>query len=308
MIKESDLPSVKGTLSFQAPLAPFTWMRVGGPAGAVFRPRDENDLANFLKNKPDNIPYMVIGAASNLIIRDGGLPDTVVIQLGKAFRKLEADAVTISVGAGQLDLQVARFAAKNGIGGLSFLAGVPGTIGGAVRMNAGAKSSVSNAHIAGGETADRLISARVIDPKGKIHNLTPADMGMSYRHNSLPTDWIVTSAVFEGYPENVAKVQSEISEVLKYREENQPTKARTCGSTFKNPQGISAWKLIDQAGGRGLKLGDAEISSFHCNFLLNLGGASASDLEDLGENIRSKVQQDSGVLLEWEVQRVGVRP
>lgn len=325
MLTVADLPPVRGTYTAQAPLAPFTWMRVGGPAGVLFRPADEADLADFLKHKPAHIPHFVIGAASNLIIRDGGLPDTVVIKLAKGFGDLDAHGQTLTAGAAQLDLNVAKFAAKNGIGGLSFLAGVPGTIGGAVRMNAGARTTAANAHIAGGETADRLKHARVLDPNGTIHTLTPQDMGMSYRHNDLPDDWIITAAVFEGAaqgegegtsppaplatedPATPAALMKEIEGVLAYRNDNQPTKARTCGSTFKNPDGQSAWKLVDAAGGRGLRRGDAEMSDFHCNFLLNLGHATAADLEDLGDDIRARVRAQSGIDLQWEVKRVGNR-
>ena len=306
MLKATDLPAVRGTYSEGAELAPFTWMRVGGPAGVLFRPADAEDLADFLKAKPAHIPHLVIGAASNMIIRDGGLPDTVVIKLGKGFRELEADDLTLTVGAAQLDLNTAKFAAKSGIGGLSFLAGVPGTIGGAVRMNAGARTTEANKHIAGGETADHLKFARVLDPQGTIHTLTPADMGMTYRHNDLAPDWIVLSATFEGYAADPDALAAEIEGVIAYRNEHQPTKARTCGSTFKNPDGHSAWRLVDAAGGRGLQRGQAEISDFHCNFLLNLGEATAADLEGLGDDIRARVKAQSGVELEWEVKRVGV--
>ena len=306
MVKIADLPAVRGTYSEGAALAPFTWMRVGGPAGVLFRPADADDLAAFLAEKPAATPHMVIGAASNLIIRDGGLPDTVVIKLGKGFRELEADGLELRAGAAQLDLNVAKFAAKEGIGGLSFLAGVPGTIGGAVRMNAGARTTPANAHIAGGETADRLRFADVLDPQGTRHQLSPQDMGMTYRHNDLPTDWIVLSATFEGEAASPKALQQEVEGVLAYRAEHQPTKARTCGSTFKNPDGHSAWRLVDAAGGRGLRRGDAEMSDFHCNFLLNLGEATAEDLEGLGEDIRARVRAQSGIELEWEVKRVGV--
>ena len=306
MLRASDLPPVRGTYSEAAPLAPFTWMRVGGPAGVLYRPADGDDLADFLKNKPANIPHMVIGAASNLIIRDGGLPDTVVIKLGKGFRGLEAQGLKIRAGAGQLDLNVARFAARSGIRGLSFLAGVPGTIGGAVRMNAGAKITPANAHISGGETADCLVYADVLDAVGQHHRLSASDMGLSYRHNDLPPDWIVISALFEGTLGDPETLDREIAAVLAYRNENQPTRARTCGSTFKNPQGHSAWRLIEAAGGRGLQRGGAEISAFHCNFLLNLGTATAGDLEGLGEDIRARVRAQSGIDLQWEVDRVGI--
>ena len=306
MVKIADLPPVRGSYSEAADLAPFTWMRVGGPAGVLFRPEDAKDLADFLKNKPTHIPHMVVGAASNMIIRDGGLPDTVVIKLGKGFRELEAEDQTLRAGAAQLDLNVAKFAAKSGIGGLSFLAGVPGTIGGAVRMNAGARTTEANKHIAGGETADYLTYATVLDPQGQLHELSPQDMGMTYRHNELPSDWIVLSATFDGYAAEPEALEHEIKDVIAYRNEHQPTKARTCGSTFKNPDGHSAWRLVDAAGGRGLKRGDAEMSDFHCNFLLNLGEATAADLEGLGEDIRARVKADSGIDLEWEVKRVGI--
>ena len=307
MLDPNDLPPVRGTLSFNRPLAAHTWMRVGGAAGALFRPADLDDLAQFLRQKPATIPHLVIGAASNLIVRDGGLPDTVVIKLGKGFRDLTTQGLRLRAGAAHLDLHVAKFAAKAGLGGLSFLAGVPGTIGGAVRMNAGAKTTAANAHIAGGETADRLINARVLDPQGQIHSLSPHDLGMSYRQSTLPPDWIVIDAEFQGVRADPAALDTEIAAVLAYRAAHQPTKARTCGSTFKNPDQATAWKLIEAAGGRGLRKGDAAISDFHCNFLLNLGAATAADLEDLGEDIRARVKAHSGLSLEWEVKRVGVR-
>ena len=305
MLSENDLPNVVGSLKFGVDLAPFTWMRVGGPAGALFRPASEDDLAHFLAAKPTHIPHLVVGAASNLIIRDGGLPDTVVIRLGKEFRHMDVKGQRLTVGAAQLDLHVAKFAAQWGLGGFSFFAGVPGTIGGGVRMNAGARTTSTNAHVAGGETADRLLHARVLDDRGRIHHLSPHDMGMAYRHSNLPPNWIVSAAEFEGYEANPQDLNAEIDAVLKYRAQNQPTKARTCGSTFKNPEGHSAWKLIEKVGGRGMRRGQAEMSALHCNFLLNLGQAKASDLEDLGEDIRTRVKNQSGIDLEWEVKRVG---
>ena len=308
MLAPNDLPPVRGSYAFGAALAPLTWMRVGGAAGALFRPADEADLQDFLKNKPSEIAYMVMGAASNLIVRDGGLPKTVVIKLGKGFRDLSAQGQRLTAGAAQLDLNVAKFAAKSGIGGLSFLAGVPGTIGGAVRMNAGARTTPANAHIAGGETADRLIEARVLDEQGQPHSLSAKQKGMSYRHNALPPTWIITQALFEGRPAEPKDLEAEIKAVQDYRNAHQPTRLRTCGSTFKNPKGQSAWKLIDAAGGRGLCRGQAKMSEMHCNFLTNLGKATASDLEDLGEDIRERVAAQSGISLEWEVKRVGERP
>ncbi len=307
MLEPRDLPPVRGTLSFDTALAAHTWMRVGGPAGALFRPADLDDLIQFLQHKPPKIPHLAIGSASNLIVRDGGLPDTIVIKLGRGFRDLAADGLKLRAGAAQLDINVARFAAKAGLGGLSFLAGVPGTIGGAVRMNAGAKATTANAHIAGGETADRLICARVLDPQGQIHSLSPHDLGMGYRQSDLPSDWIVVEAEFQGVQADPTTLDAEIAAVLAYRAAHQPTKARTCGSTFKNPTQATAWKLIEAAGGRGLRKGDAAISDFHCNFLINLGHATAADLEDLGEDVRARVKAQSGLSLEWEVKRVGVR-
>ena len=297
MINLADLPSVRGSYTQAADLAPFTWMGVGGPAGVLFRPEDAEDLVEFLKGKPAHIPHRVVGAASNLIIRDGGLPDTVVIKLGKGFRALNAQGLTLQAGAAQLDLNVAKLAAKAGIGGLSFLAGIPGTIGGAVRMNAGVRTS---------ETADQLKFATVLDPRGRVHNLTPQDMGLTYRHNDLPADWVVLSATFEGQAAKTSVLEQDIADVMAYRNDHQPSKARTCGSTFKNPKGQSAWRLVDAAGGRGLKRGDAQMSNFHCNFLLNLGQATAAELEGLGEDIRARVKANSGIELEWEVERVGV--
>jgi UDP-N-acetylmuramate dehydrogenase len=292
------LPNLRGRLLANQPLGEFTWFRVGGPAQALFMPEDENDLAHALANLPNDIPVTVIGAGSNLIVRDGGV-EGVVVRLGRGFNAIDADAQSrVTAGAAVLDVMVARAAQKAGIAGLAFLSGIPGTIGGALRMNGGAYD---------GETKGILVEARGVDRAGNIRTFTNADMGFSYRHCSVPEDVIFTSAVFQGRAGEPDAIAAEMTAIKDKRETSQP-RNRTGGSTFKNPAGNNAWKVIDAAGCRGLKIGDAQVSELHCNFLINLGHASASDIETLGETVRERVQANSGIALEWEIKRIGVRP
>jgi UDP-N-acetylmuramate dehydrogenase len=292
------LPNLRGRLIANQPLGEFTWFRVGGPAQALFMPEDENDLAYALANLPNDIAVTVIGAGSNLIVRDGGV-EGVTIRLGRGFNGIDTDAEQrVTAGTAVLDVMVARAAQKAGIGGLAFLSGIPGTIGGALRMNGGAY---------GGETKDVLIEARGVDRAGNIRTFANADMGFSYRHCAVPEDVIFTGAVFQGRAGDPDAVAAEMAAIKDKREASQP-RNRTGGSTFKNPAGNNAWKVIDAAGCRGLKIGDAQVSELHCNFLINLGHATASDIETLGETVRERVEANSGIALEWEIKRIGIRP
>ena len=291
------LPKVRGRLTFDAAMAPFTWFRVGGPAEALFRPADMEDLMAFLAGLPADVPLTVIGVGSNLLVRDGGVPG-VVIRLTGPFAAITAEGHTITAGAGALDLTVARVAQENGIAGLEFLSGVPGTVGGALRMNAGAF---------GGEMKDVTIGAQAVDRSGRRHDLSLAGLGFSYRHCAVPEDMIFLSAKLEGVAGDPAAIAGRMEEIRAAREDAQPQRVRTGGSTFANPQGHSAWKLIDGAGCRGLTRGGAQVSEKHCNFLLNTGTATASDIEDLGDEVRRRVHETSGVDLHWEIRRIGVR-
>lgn len=291
------LPAVRGRLEANAPLADLTWFRVGGPAEVLYSPADEADLAHFLKNTADDIPVYVIGVGSNLLVRDGGVPG-VVIRLGRGFAGLEAEGDhRIRVGTAVPDMRVARFAADNGIDGLTFLRGIPGTIGGALRMNGGAH---------GGETRDVLVEARAVDRKGTISVLSNADMGYSYRHCGAAPDLIFTEALFQGRPGRVEDIIAAMDDITAKREASQPIRTKTGGSTFKNPPGQKSWQLIDKAHMRGYILGGARVSDMHCNFLINEGGATAADIENLGEMVRKRVKETSGVDLEWEIKRIGV--
>ena len=289
------LPSVRGRLTTNAPIGPLTWFRVGGPAEVLFRPADETDLADFLAALPTDIPVTVIGVASNLLVRDGGIPG-VTIRLGRGFAEIAADGDSVRAGAGALDLNVARAAAEAGVAGLEFLSGVPGTIGGGLRMNAGAY---------GGEIKDVLVEASAVDRQGNIHHARAAELGLSYRHSDTPDDWIFTSAVLRGASDEPAAIAARMEEIRAAREASQPIRARTGGSTFANPPGDSAWRLIDTAGCRGLSRGGAMVSKKHTNFLINTGSATAADLEGLGEEVRRRVHSQFGVVLEWEIRRVG---
>ena len=292
------MPELRGRLLANQKLGDFTWFRVGGPAQAFFLPEDEDDLAYVLRKTPAEIPVTVIGAGSNLIVRDGGVPG-LVIRLGRGFNETKTEEnYRVTAGAAMLDVTVARAAQAAGIAGLAFLSGIPGTIGGALRMNGGAY---------GGETKDVIIEARGVDRQGNISSFSNAQMGFSYRHCSVPDDVIFTTAVFQcraGDPEQIA---AEMAEIKSKREASQP-RNRTGGSTFKNPPGASAWKLVDEAGCRGLKVGKAQVSELHSNFLINVDGATAAEIETLGETVRSRVKAHSGVDLEWEIKRIGITP
>ena len=293
----SRLPVVRGRLEPEFPLADLTWFRTGGPAEVLFTPADEDDLAAFLAATPADVPVTVLGVGSNTLVRDGGVPG-VVIRLGRGFGGLELlENSQIEAGTAVPDVKAARFAADNGIDGLTFLRGIPGTIGGALRMNGGAY---------GGETKDVLISARAVDRQGRKIVLNNADMGYSYRHCGAAADLIFTSAVLQGRPGDKAAILAAMDEITAKRELTQPVKSRTGGSTFKNPEGHKSWQLIDAAGLRGLRVGGAHMSELHCNFLINDGNATAHDIETLGETVRERVKAHSGVELEWEIKRIGV--
>ncbi len=290
------LPPVRGRLSENAALAGITWFRVGGSAEAMFRPADRADLLAFLRAKPADVPVTVMGVGSNLLVRDGGVPG-VVLRLGRGFAEIKAEDSNILCGAGALDLNVATAAKLAGVGGLEFLSGVPGTIGGALRMNAGAY---------GKETKDVVIWAEAADPRGKVHRLGPKELGFAYRRSAVPEDWIFLGARLAGQSEPPEAVAARMAEIQQQRAESQPIRTRTGGSTFKNPPDAKAWLLIEQAGCRGLRRGGAMVSEKHCNFLINTGGATAEDLEQLGEEVRRRVRAKSGVKLEWEIRRIGV--
>jgi UDP-N-acetylmuramate dehydrogenase len=290
------MPELRGRLLANQSLAELTWFRVGGPAQLLFMPEDEADLAYFLKNLPAETPVTVIGLGSNLIVRDGGIAG-VVIRLGRGFSELAVEGLQISTGTALPDVRVARAAQEAGIAGLSFLRGIPGGIGGALRMNGGAY---------GRETKDALVEARAVDRQGRVHVLSNADMHYTYRHCGAPEDYIFTQALFKGERGDPATIAAEMDKITESREATQPIKSRTGGSTFKNPPGRKAWQLIDAAGCRGLKVGAAQVSEMHCNFLINRGGATAADIEALGETVRRRVKENSGVELEWEIERIGV--
>jgi UDP-N-acetylmuramate dehydrogenase len=289
------LPPVRGRLSENAALANITWFRVGGTAEVMFRPADRDDLCAFLEAKPADVPVTVVGVGSNLLVRDGGVPG-VVLRLGRGFVEITVEGHDLLCGAGALDLNVATAAKRAGLGGLEFLCGVPGTIGGALRMNAGAY---------GREMKDVLVWAEAVDPQGRIHRLEAEALGFTYRRSAVPEDWIFLGACLNGRADAPDAIARRMAEIQESRAESQPLRSRTGGSTFKNPPGAKAWQLIDQAGCRGLRRGGAMISDKHCNFLINTGDATAADLEQLGEEVRRRVQAASGVDLEWEIRRIG---
>lgn len=291
------MPELRGRLKANSLMSEITWFRVGGPAQLLYTPADEADLSYFMKNKPVDLPITVIGLGSNLLVRDGGIPG-IVVRLGRGFNSIEALGDNkIKVGTAVPDMKLARAAAEHGVAGLSFYRGIPGSIGGALRMNAGAH---------GGETRDYLVEARAVDYEGNIHTFSAEEMGHTYRNCALPYNFIFTEAIFKGQPGEKDEIEKANAEVVAYREEKQPVKDRTGGSTFKNPPGHSSWKLIDEAGLRGFKIGGAKVSEKHCNFLINEGDATGTDLETLGETVRKRVFEKSGVKLDWEIKRLGV--
>jgi UDP-N-acetylmuramate dehydrogenase len=293
---KSALPQLRGRLLANEPLAPLTWFRVGGPAQALFMPEDESDLAYALEAVPRDVPVTVIGLGSNLIVRDGGVAG-VVIRLGRGFSETKIEPGSrLRAGTAVPDLRVAKAAQEAGIAGLAFYRGIPGAIGGALRMNGGAY---------GRETKDVLIEARGVDRAGTIRTYSNREMHFTYRHCGVGDDVIFTAALFQGAPGDPVAIAAEMDEITAKRETTQPVKSRTGGSTFKNPPGHKAWQLIDAAGCRGLVIGGAQVSELHCNFLINRGDATAADIENLGEEVRRRVHDNSGVTLEWEIKRIG---
>jgi UDP-N-acetylmuramate dehydrogenase len=293
---------VRGQLLRRENLAPFTWFRVGGPADVLFLPADADDLASFLAALPADTPILPIGVGSNLIVRDGGVPGVVIRLAGRQWARIEPlDGARIRAGAGALDSMVAKGAAKAGVAGLEFFVGVPGTIGGALTMNAGCYGS---------ETKDVLLEATALDRGGQRVTLSNADFGFTYRHNALPEGYIFLDATFQGTPDDPAAITARMNEITARREGSQPIREKTGGSTFKNPalvdgEKLSAWKLVDEAGMRGYKRGGAQVSEKHANFLINTGDATAADIEGLGEDVRAAVKAKHGVTLDWEIKRVG---
>ncbi len=296
------LKGFRGTLQPDQPLAPIVWFRAGGPAEILAMPADADDLAFLMRAVPAEIPVTVFGLGSNLLVRDGGVDGLVVRLSARGFGKVEVEGSRLRVGAALADKRVAAHALEAGIGGFAFYHGIPGGIGGALRMNAGAN---------GVETRERVVEVVAIDRRGERHVLSNAAMGYAYRHSSAPDDFIFVEALFEGVTEDADTIRTAMNAVQEHRERAQPVKSRTGGSTFKNPDPPgtpnqrSAWRLIDAAGCRGLRIGDAEVSEMHCNFLINTGAASGHDLELLGETVRARVLEQSGVRLEWEIKKMG---
>lgn len=291
------MPQLRGRLLANEMLGPLTWFRVGGPAQILFTPADADDLAYFLSKLPSNISVYTVGVGSNLIVRDGGVPGVVIRLSPRGFGEVMADGDTVRAGTAALDKRVAEVAAQAGIGGMEFLFGIPGSIGGALRMNAGAN---------GGETKDVLAEAHGVTRKGERVALSNADMKFVYRSHGVDESIIFTSALFRGTVTDREAIRKRMAEVQQHRETAQPIREKTGGSTFKNPPGHSAWKLVDAAGCRGLRVGGAQVSDMHCNFLINTGDATAHDIETLGETVRKRVKENSGIELHWEIKRIGV--
>lgn len=293
----SGLDAIRGRLTPDALMSKVTWFQVGGPADLLFSPADEDDLVAFLKILPADVPVLVVGVGSNLLVRDGGIDGVVVRLSGRGFGKIEQTGENrLRAGTAVPDKRLAAAALEAGLGGFAFYHGIPGAIGGALRMNAGAN---------GTETTERVVEVHAVDRQGNRHTLSHADMAYSYRHSGAAKDLIFTGAVFEGYSERAEAIKAAMDEVQHHRETVQPIREKTGGSTFKNPSGHSSWKLIDEAGLRGFQVGGAQMSEMHCNFMINTGNASAWDLETLGETVREKVYAHSGTLLEWEIKRIG---
>jgi UDP-N-acetylmuramate dehydrogenase len=289
------MPHLRGRLTVGATLARLSWFRTGGPAEVLFEPTDEEDLRTFLRHIPGSMPLNIIGVGSNLLVRDGGVKGA-VIRLGRGFSAIKVRGDVLKAGAGAMDVHVARAAQKAGVSGLEFLVGVPGTIGGALRMNAGAY---------GQDVSDVLMHAHTIDRYGHFHEFRAAEFGFDYRSCAIDPSIIFLSASFHVENGNPDDIQALMHEITSTRQNSQPIGTQTGGSTFKNPEGRKAWELIDEAGCRGLQVGQAQISEKHSNFLINLGGATAADIENLGETVREKVHAHSGILLEWEIKRIG---
>jgi UDP-N-acetylmuramate dehydrogenase len=294
---KSQMPELRGRMLANEPLAPLTWFRVGGPAQVLFTPADENDLAYFLRHLPEEIPIYCIGVGSNLIVRDRGLPGVVIRLSARGFGEITTDGETLRAGAAALDKRVAEAAAAADIGGLEFYFGIPGTIGGALRMNAGAN---------GTETKDVMVEARAVSRRGDKMTFDNAGMKFEYRNSAIYPSVIFTGAAFRGRKAAPEAIRARMDEVQSHRETVQPIRDKTGGSTFKNPPGQSAWKLIDAAGMRGHRVGGAQVSEMHCNFLINTGEATARDIETLGDLVRAQVKKQSGVDLQWEIKRIGL--
>jgi len=291
------LPRVKGSYQAGGAIKDLTWFRAGGPAEVLYIPPDADDLAAFLKGVPADVPVTVIGVGSNLLVRDGGV-DGVVIRLGRGFMNVSAEGNRVRAGAAVLDVAVSKAALDAGLSGLEFMRGIPGAVGGGLRMNAGAY---------GREFKDVLVEAIALTRKGERARLLNAEMGFEYRKSHAPADLIFVEALFEGVSGDRATIEARMNEITDSRAATQPIKSRTGGSTFKNPPGEKAWQLVDRAGCRGLRRGDAEVSTMHCNFLINHGRASGNEIEDLGEEVRAKVKAATGIDLEWEIKRIGKR-
>lgn len=289
------LPRVRGRLTPNAPIGPLTWFRVGGPAEVLFRPADRDDLAEFLAALPRDIAVTVIGVGSNLLVRDGGIPG-VTVRLGRDLARVVVEGDRIRAGGGALDLNVALTAAEAGLTGLEFLSGIPGTIGGAFQTNAGAY---------GGELKNVLVEAEAVDRTGTVRRVGVSELGLSYRHSEAPADWIFTTALLQAAPGDPAAIAQRMGEIKEARETSQPVRARTGGSTFANPPGDNAWRLVDAAGCRGLTRGGAMVSEKHTNFLINTGNATAADIEGLAEEVRRRVYEQFGIALQWEIRRIG---
>ncbi|NKB51830.1 MAG: UDP-N-acetylmuramate dehydrogenase [Rhizobiaceae bacterium] len=297
LLDRLDVSEIRGRLTPDAAMSKITWFQVGGPADILFSPADEDDLANFLRVLPADIPVLVVGIGSNLLVRDGGIEGVVIRLSGRGFGQVkDLGGNRLYAGAATPDKRLAAAALEAGLGGFEFYHGIPGAIGGALRMNAGAN---------GTETTDRVVEVHALDRQGNRHVLSHDDMGYSYRHSQASKDLIFTGAVFEGEPAERADIQKAMDEVQHHRETVQPIREKTGGSTFKNPLPHSSWKLIDEAGMRGYRVGGAEMSEMHCNFMLNTGDAAAHDLETLGETVRAKVHANCGIVLEWEIKRLG---
>ena len=294
---KAGMPQLRGRVLANEPLGPLTWFRVGGPAQILFTPADEDDLAYFLKHLPTDIPVYVIGVGSNLIVRDGGVEGVVIRLSPRGFGSVVAEGDTVRAGTAALDKRVAEAAAAANIGGLEFYFGIPGSIGGALRMNAGAN---------GGETKDVLVEARGVTRNGDKVTFSNAEMKFVYRSHGVDPSIIFTSALYRGVVTETEKIRARMNEVQQHRETAQPIREKTGGSTFKNPPGHSSWKLIDAAGLRGFRVGGAQVSEMHCNFLINTGDATAHDIETLGETVRERVKAQSGIELHWEIKRIGV--
>jgi UDP-N-acetylmuramate dehydrogenase len=294
------LPETRGRMSENADLSRITWFRVGGGAEVMFRPADLDDLVGFLAAKPADVPVTVIGVGSNIIVRDGGIGG-VVIRLGRGFANIGVSGSEVTAGAAAMDVNVAMACRNAGVTGLEFLCGIPGTIGAALCMNAGAY---------GAEMKDVTVLATAVDPNGGVHEMALAELGFAYRHSAVPADWIFTGAVLKGGPGEARDIARRMNEIKQARSESQPVRMRTGGSTFVNPsvpeaKGRKAWQLVEAAGCRGLRIGGAMVSEQHCNFLINTGDATAADIEALGEEVRRRVYQETGVRLEWEIRRIG---